>query len=390
MQNNRYVVDAVILEGRSIRDVAHAHGVSKSWVAQLVKRYREGGYQAITPRSRTAHRIPNKTPPEIEDQIIALRKLLSDDGLDAGAQTIQYHLSLNLQDVPSVTTIWRVLRRRGFVTPQPQKRPRSSWIRFEADLPNECWQSDITHWHLSDGTDVQIVNFIDDHSRLAVASKVLSTVIASDIVEIFTQAALTWGYPASVLTDNGAVYTATSRKGRCVIESELLSLGITYKHSRPYHPQTCGKVERFHQTMKSFLAKQSTADTTAQLQAQVDRFIVYYNNVRPHRSRERITPKAAFDKRDKATPIGRKITIDNQMRVRHDRVDRTGVVTLRYRSRMHHIGIGRAHQGKRVILLIHGLDIRVLTQDGELLRHLTLNPSRDYQRHEPPKSSTMT
>jgi transposase len=209
----RYVVEAVLLEGRSYRNVAQAHGVSKSWVAKLVGRYRAGGYEAIGPRLKTAHRIPHRTASEIEDEIIALRKKLKGDGLDAGAQTIHYHLSSTLESVPSVTTIWRVLRRRGFVTPQPHKRPRSSWVRFEASLPNECWQSDVTGWKLADDTEVEIVNFIDDYSRLGVASHVFEATTAAQVLEVFRAAGDKWGFPAALLTDNGCVYTTWHRGG---------------------------------------------------------------------------------------------------------------------------------------------------------------------------------
>jgi transposase len=175
----RYLVDAVVLEGRSCREVARAHGVSKSWVATLVARFREGGYEAITPRSKAPKTVPHRTSSELEDEIVALRKHLGELGVDAGAETIAHHLGLRHERVPSVSTIWRVLRRRGFLTPQPHKRPRSSWIRFEAQLPNECWQSDVTHWHLADGTEVEICNFVDDHSRLAIASRVFQVTTAA-------------------------------------------------------------------------------------------------------------------------------------------------------------------------------------------------------------------
>jgi transposase InsO family protein len=375
----RYVVDAVVLEGRSYRDVARAHGVSKSWVGKVVGRFREGGYEAIAPRSRAPRQIPHRTPVELEDEIVGLRKELTNLGVDAGAQTIHYHLALRHEQVPSVSTIWRVLSRRGFVTPQPHKRPRSSWVRFEATLPNECWQSDVTHWRLKDDTQVEIVNFIDDHSRLAVASHVLARATAPKVLEVFCRAGDRWGLPAALLTDNGCVYTTWHRGGPNVMQTELLALGIDYRHSRPYHPQTCGKVERFHQTMKSFLAKQPQAASIAELQAQVDRFVAYYNEVRPHRARERKPPRVAFEARDKARPSGPKIRIGAGVRVRKDRIDKGGKLTLRHRSRLHHIGVGHAHKGKRVILLVDGLDVRVLSEDGELLRHLTLDPSRDYQ-----------
>lgn len=281
--------------------------------------------------------------------------------------------------MPSVSTIWRVLRRQGFVTPQPHKRPRSSWIRFEATLPNECWQSDVTHWRLADATEVEIVNFIDDHSRLAVASRVMRHATAPAVLRVFQTAGATWGFPAALLTDNGCVYTTWHRGGPNVMQTELLALGIDYRHSRPYHPQTCGKVERFHQTMKAFLAKQPAAGSIDELQTQVDRFCAYYNEVRPHRATGRRPPKAAFDARDKARPSGPKIRAGAGVRVRRDRIDKGGKVTLRHGTRLHHIGVGHAHKGKRVTLLVDGLDVRVISDDGELLRHLTLDPTRNYQ-----------
>src|SRR5205807_4172781 len=202
---------------------------------------------------------------EVEDEIVALRKSLAEEGLDAGALTIHWHLSRGGGVVPSVSSIWRVLGRRGFVSPQPRKRPRSSFIRFEADPPNQCWQSDMTHWSLADGSHVEIVNFIDHHSRLCAASVAVSVTKATDVAEIFLAAAARHGTPASVLTDNGCIYTAKHRGGRVMMETLLEAQGVVYKHSSPYHPQTCGKVERFHQTLKKFLARQPGAPDLAGL-----------------------------------------------------------------------------------------------------------------------------
>ena len=271
-----------------------------------------------------------------------------------------------------------MLSRRGQVVRQPQKRPRSSWRRFAADLPKECWQADVTHWALADGTEVEILNILDDHSRLLVASRVFAPTRATDVVEAFHHAAVAWGFPASMLTDNGAIFTAEYRKGRCVMENELAALGIDFKHSRPYHPQTCGKVERFHQTLKKHLAKKRRARSLAQLQAQLDAFAAYYNTTRPHRALGRRTPQQAWKARAKAVPTGPKVP-DGHYRVRRDRVDGTGKVTRRYRSRLLHIGVGRGHAGTRVLLLVADLDVRVVSEDGELLSHLTIDPTKNYQ-----------
>lgn len=180
-------------------------------------------------------------------------------------------------------------------------------------------------------------------------------------------------------TDNGAVYTAAPRNGRCAIESELLALGILYKHSRPYHPQTCGKIERFHQTLKKHLAAQPRADSLQALQGQIDRFVAYYNGVRPHRAIARKAPAEAFGARIKAAPQGNGHPPARHYRVRHDKVDGGGTVTLRYKSRLYHVGLGRAHKGRRVLVLVADRDVRVLTVEGEILRQLVLDPSRDYQ-----------
>ena len=378
-----YVVNAVLVEGRSVGEVAAEHGISRSWLYELLARYRAGGEEGLRPRSRRPRSSPARVPTAIEDEIVALRKSLAEEGLDAGAHTIHYHLLCRhrrrKKSVPSVATIWRVLWRRGFVVPEPHKRPRSSWKRFQAELPNERWQADTTHWALAGGADVEVLNVLDDHSRLLVASRAFETTKAADVVETFHLAAARHGLPASMLTDNGAIFTAESRHGRCAMENELARLGVAYRHSRPYHPQTCGKVERFHQTLKKHLARQRKPVSVAELQAQLDRFAAYYNQVRPHRAIGRRTPAQAFAARTKAVPRLAPLVVEGHHRVRRDRVDKTGTVTLRYRSRLLHIGVGRAHAGARVLLLVADLDVRIITDDGELLRHLTIDPTKDYQ-----------
>jgi transposase InsO family protein len=238
----RYCVNAVLVEGRSVRAVAAATGRSKSWVQRHVSLYRAGGEAALVPKKRGPKVPPNLTSPALEDAIVAWRKYLSEDGLDAGARTIHWHLSQDGGTAPALSTIHRVLRRRGFVTPQPQKRPRSSWMRFESSLPNECWQSDMTHWHLDDDTPVEIINFVDDYSRAVLASVAVPVATAADVVRVFYEAAATYGLPTEVLSDNGAIYTAAYRGAHTGMEIELAALGITFKHGKPYHPQTQGKV----------------------------------------------------------------------------------------------------------------------------------------------------
>ena len=164
-----YAVNAVLVEGRSVREVAAATGRSKSLVHRHVVVFRAGGQAALAPAKRGPKVALNQTPVSPEDAIVSLRKHLGELGLDAGASTIAYHLLANGMTPPARATIHRILVRRGFVTPQPQKRPRSSWQRFEAQPPNECWQSDMTHWQLDDDVHCEIINFIDDYSRAVLA-----------------------------------------------------------------------------------------------------------------------------------------------------------------------------------------------------------------------------
>ncbi len=373
----RYVVDAIVLEGRSPSELAKSHGISRSWIYELLARYRAGGYGALEPRSRRPRSCAHQVAPKIQRAILRLRRELAAAGHDAGAHTIAYHLARRVAKVPSVATIWRILSRHGLITPQPHKRPRSSLIRFEAALPNELWQLDTTHWSLADGSDVEILNVLDDHSRSAVASVAFRTVKAADVVEVFFAAASAHGLPAALLSDNGAVFSGASRGGKVLLESELERLGIRAVHSTPYHPQTCGKVERFHQTLKRFLAKQPAAQSLAHLQLQLDALRSYYNQRRPHRALGGRTPLVVFNARLRAGPALPQTA--THFRVRQDKVDNCGRVTLRYLSQLRHIYVGRAHKGERIRLLVADAHVRVVREDGQLLRELTLDPSRDYQ-----------
>jgi transposase InsO family protein len=345
----------------------------------LLRRYRLEGPAGLEPRSRRPKTSPTRISDLYEDEIVRIRKELAERGFDAGAETIHFHMSTPGRQVPSMSTVHRVLVARGFVTPEPHKRPKSSWTRFEAEFPNECWQADVTHVEVADGVVYEVLNMIDDHSRLCVASKLFVTTRSADVVRTLHKAAETWGYPRRFLTDNGRIFTTPPGSALGAMEAELMSLGIETRHSRPYHPQTCGKVERFHQSLKKYLAKQEPATTKKLLQGQLNRFATTYNDERPHRSLRRRTPLEAWRAREKVGPIGPRIEAAGY-RIRHDKVDRGGSVTLRYKGKLHHIGVGCPYAGWRVILLVAGLNVQILGLDGSPLRHLTLDPGVDYQR----------
>jgi transposase InsO family protein len=383
MSKARLIITAVITEGRSQGEVARAYGVSQGWVSRLVARYRAEGEAAFEPRSRRPKSSPRAIPDATVDMIIKLRRDLAGQGLDAGPQTIAWHLRHHHQIQVSAATISRYLTRHGLVVPEPAKRPKSSYIRFAAEQPNECWQADFTHYPLAGGTGTEILTWLDDHSRYALSVTAWHRVTGPIVLATFRAAVKRYGAPAATLTDNGMVFTTRlsgGKGGRNGFEHELRRRGITQKNGKPNHPQTQGKAERFQQTLKNWLAAQSPQPATlAQLQALLDTFTTIYNHHRPHRSLpHRATPATAYTTRPKAAPGNR--TADTHNRVRTDRLDANGAVTLRHGGKLYHIGIGRTHARTHVLLLVQDLHIRVINAaTGELLRELTLDPARNYQ-----------
>jgi transposase InsO family protein len=215
--------------------------MSRQHLQRLLKRYRDGGLEALEPRSRRPGTSPGRTPDAVRTRVNALRTELTARGLDAGPLTIAWHLGREGLRAPSSSTIRRILHAAGLVVPEPRKRPRSSWIRFEAAAPNEVWQSDFTHWHLADGSEVEICSWLDDHSRYLLACTVFRRVSGDDVVATFTAAGDRYGWPAATLTDNGAVYTSRFTGGRNNFEYLLAYLGVRQKNGAPGHPQTQGK-----------------------------------------------------------------------------------------------------------------------------------------------------
>src|SRR5262252_4283353 len=387
MSKARLVITAVVVEGRSQGEVARAYGVSQGWISRLVARYRVEGEAAFEPRSRRPHHSPTALSDQTIELIVQLRKQLIEQGLDAGPDTIGWHLAHRHATTVSAATVSRYLTRHELVVPAPAKRPKSSYIRFEAALPNECWQADFTHYRLTRpdaSPDVEILSWLDDCSRYALSVTAHRRVTGPIVLASFRATITAHAIPTATVTDNGMVFTTRlsgGKGGRNGFETELRRLHVRQKNSRPNHPTTCGKVERFQQTMLSWLRAQPCQPTTIdQLQALLDLFTGLYNQQRPHRSLpHRATPATVYHSLPKAAPTTSR-ELDHHHRVRHDVIDNEGKVTLRHQGRLFHIGVGRTHARTPVVLLVQDLDIRVVhAATGELLRTLTLDTSRSYQ-----------
>ena len=376
---HRVVVLKIVAGELSVTAAAAEYGVSRQYLHKLLARYRDEGLDGLKPRSSAPLTSPQAVTDRVRDRIVQLRAALTAAGTDAGPVTIAWHLTQDGLQAPSTSTIRRILHAAGLITPEPRKRPRSSYIRFEAAQPNETWQSDFTHWRLTDGTDVEILNWLDDHSRLLLSCTAHHPVTGRTVVDTFLHCVDEFGPPASTLTDNGRVYTARHGGGRNEFEYVLAALNIRQKNGTPNHPQTQGKIERFHQTLKRWLTARPRAATIAELQAQLDQFRVYYNTARPHRAHG-TTPEIAFAATPKAAPAGHSDRA--HYRIRHDHVDPNGKISFRRAARMHHLGIGANHRGKRCILIADEHTVTVIHLDtGEIIATNTIAPDKTYWRN---------
>ena len=374
---SQVIILSLLHDGLTPTQAAAHFGVSRKWIYQLLGRYREGGLEALEARSRRPKSNPRALTREVRDAIIKLRTDLLARGLDAGAASIAWHLKESKLPVPALSTIWRILRAAGLVTPTPSKRPKAYITRFEAVQPNETWQSDFTHWRLKDGSDVEIINWLDDHSRLLLHCAVFKAITGKIVIDSFNECRSEYGTPFSTLTDNGIVYTGRFVKGKNGFEYLLSELEIVQKNGSPGHPQTQGKIERFHQTLKKWLSEQEAAKDLKELQRQLDEFRIVYNTQRPHKALEMRTPQNSYEATIKATP---KVAKDKEHhRIRNDSVDQFGKLSLRRAGKMHHLGVGIEHHFKKIFMIVDHYQVSVVEKTtGEILSKHTIEPARAY------------
>jgi transposase InsO family protein len=363
---------ALTSEGVNVSEFCRQHGISRETFYVWRRRYAGAGLSGLEPRSRAPKTTPGRISGEVEEAIVALRKELSEGGVDAGPGTIQWHLGRQgWRAVPSEATIWRVLVRRGFVVAEPRKRPKSSYVRFQASAPNELWQADCIDWVTAGGS-VRILSFLDDHSRVALRVAALSEATTEATWETFCQASAVWGVPLGQLSDNALNFSGRLRGVEVRFEIELRAIGVVPKTSRPYNPQTCGKVERFQQTLKKWLRRQRLAADLTVLQTQLDTFVAYYNFERPHRGIGRRTPAEAWAATPPAINLG--VALPGPANASTVIVDDRGVVRVgRYR-----IAIGN-HWHHRHARVHHNDTHAAIYIDHKLVRALTLDPTRSYQ-----------
>ena len=370
---------AIVEADTSVLNVAgfcREHGVSTWFFWDLRRRYANEGDSVLEPKSRAPHRPAGRTPLHIEEAIVRCRKELHDAGWDCGAASIAFALR-DLPGLPHESTIWRILTARGLINPDPSKAPKHTGRSFTAERANECWALDDWTWTLADGSDVQILDVLDDHSRYAVACTAMPTCTGAATFDVIAHGASYIGWPQRFWSDNARAFTGT-------LATAMATLGVAASHTRPYSPRSNGKVERFHQTERQWLTKQRPAATITDLQAQLDLFRLHYNSRRPHRALGRRFPADVWARAPKSGPADRPLIANTS-------VHRSTVHAAKAYAGRYAISIGTAHNDHTAVTVITGTNAHVFI-DGRLIRQLTINPQRRTQplHQQPGRPPTIT
>jgi transposase InsO family protein len=372
---------ATLPDDANVAEWCRRLGISRQTAYKWRRRFGKEGPGGLRDRSRAPKEPHGRSDPAVEDLVVRIRKQLGEQGLDHGPASVRDRLAGEHGVVVADATVWRILVRRGQVNPQPKKRPRSSWQRFQRDRPNECWQGDDTHYFLADGREVRVINMVDDHSRLNVDSLAAANCHSADIWQCFSRAAARHGIPGEFLNDNGRAWISASEFAPVVFQHNLAQSGVHQIHSSPYHPQTCGKAERFHQTQRRWLNARPPARTVAVLQDLLDEFRVVYNEQRPHRGIGRRTPAAVWAAQPPATPPHS--AIDGPPTFASCRVGYSGSIHPGNRLR---ITLGVEWAEEQVTVIRRGDHATVIaTTSGEVIRQLTLEPGRDHYGNGRPR-----
>jgi transposase InsO family protein len=366
------IVLAAERPGVVLKDLCSAMGVHRDTLHEWRRRFRESGLDGLVERSRRPLHSPGQTSAALEDEVVRLRKELPENGADV----IGWHLRRGgWADVPSDRTIHRILVRRGMVVPQPNKRPKGAWRRFEYARPNQCWQIDATSWALTRGRPVTVMDIIDDHSRVLTAIRAGTGPTTELALEAVFEGGAHWGLPAMVLSDNGTCFAGVDGTGTAFVPV-LAAAGITWIHSRPYHPQTCGKVERFHSTLKRRLRTWPTARSIPELQRQLDDYANEFN----HRRRSSAGGELTAAERHAATPAATNApeplayTPAPKLTLTDVKVGDDGTMGIAGYWRT---SVGTEHAGRRLTVLRYG-DHAIITNGADVVAQHHLDPDRRY------------
>jgi transposase InsO family protein len=352
------------------------HDIARDTFYKYLARFRVEGTDGLLRRSTAPHHSPAAVTAEVTEAVLRARNELADEGLDNGPISIGWRLEeRGCSPLPSRVSIYRILVTHGQITPQPRKKPRTR-RRFEYTDPNGCWQIDGMEHYLADGTEVCILQILDDHSRLDVGSYAAVSENGTDTWTALQQAFAGHGLPVKVLSDNGLAFSGKHRGRMVELERHLASHGVTTIASSVYHPQTCGKVERHHQTLKRWLACQPTQPATLeQLQTLLEAYREYYNTRRRHSALGRRTPHHAWNSADH---LGgpQHLPVQDDATIHYLKVSATGTINL---GRGHRIRIGTTHATQTITVINDHDRATAYTSNGDPIGYIHLDHTKTYQ-----------
>jgi transposase InsO family protein len=368
--------------GESVSEVCRRYGISRQTYYRYRRRFLGG--EGLGDRSRRPQRSPGQIDAELEEMICRMRRAHP----RWGARRIRAELGRVGVAAPAISTIHQVLRRNHLVADQPPRKPKAL-RRFERDISNDLWQIDATEVVLVDQTKSYVFDLLDDHSRYLLAAIAAQGPTGEAAWDCFEDAASRYGLPAQVLSDNGLCFTGRLHGMQVDFERSLTELGVQLINARPYHPQTVGKLERFHRTLKEWLTDEGPACDLAHLQELLDGFRFHYNRERPHQGIDDQTPAERYE--PARTPsalvaISVGYDINGEPIYPPESIVRAvsshGKLTFANKQ----IQVGREFNGARVRVIRDSDDDQLvhLYYGNELLRAVTIDPTRRYQGRQPP------
>ncbi|HEV8577470.1 MAG TPA: IS481 family transposase [Thermoanaerobaculia bacterium] len=281
-------------EGAKVRDLCRRYGISPKTGYKWLSRYQQAGSAGLEDRSRRPHHSPKQTSPQVEEAVLAVRRQNP-----WGGRKIRDRLLAQGEDsVPPASTITGILRRHGCLVAQESEK-HQAWARFEQAAPNEMWQMDFKELPGKG----QALTSLDDHSRFALILQACPNKKTATVRDQLIAAFRRYGLPRSVLVDNGPPWgTGGAAHPYTALTVWLIRLGIRPIHSRPYHPQTLGKQERFHRTLEFEVLRGYPCETLEQYQHRFDAWRHVYNFDRPHQALAGQVPARRYQPSQRSYP----------------------------------------------------------------------------------------
>jgi transposase InsO family protein len=380
MEQRYDAVLGVIRDGFTVTEVAAKFGVSRQAVHSWLKRYEEGGLEALGEQSHRPKVSPNQISGAVEARILELRR----HHPSWGQAHIHHQLGREgVTPMPSLSSVYRALRRSGLIEERAKRKTIPTYKKWERGKPMELWQMDVVGGLLlDDGTECKIIDGIDDYSRFIICAGIMTRAIARQVCGHFAAALEKYGAPEEILTDNGKVFT--NRFG--LTPTEVLfdricrDNGIQHRLTAPGTPTTTGKIERFHRTLRQEFLMDRTFPSLERAQVELDEWIEDYNLRRPHQSLKMATPGERFHATRMTVPTP---VLDlrsfNEDRSGDDWISRTvsinGVISITNQM----FSVGKQRSG-------HLVDVRVLPTmfqvwDGaELIKSILRTNSKEVRK----------